>query len=237
MGTLEEVFEVPIISHGKDCQGYTKLSWIGPKTITWLIPLFRVIGEKFQSRLMMEIFIFHQMRLVRMTTQSRLMYPPASLLRKDDNEEDDIDDDIPEEYVLKQEANSVASCAVEMGGDGRGDKNMGIRLRWKPTVCLLAVTMIWLLMIVLDVVKKLLSAKVEMPCNFGAHILGTLVPTMSGREHSSTIYLWFLPDIKVMVEARNSHVQDGESDGDANLLSPEWNWTWLQLVHNPWDGH
>ena len=40
-------------------------------------------------------------------------------------------------------------------------------------------------------------------------------------QHSSTIYLWFLPDIKVMVEARNSHVQDGESDGDANLLSPE----------------
>lgn len=26
-----------------------------------------------------------------------------------------------------KEANSVASCAVEMGGDGRGDKNMGIR--------------------------------------------------------------------------------------------------------------
>ena len=41
-------------------------------------------------------------RLVRMTTQSRLMYPPASLLRKDDNEEDDIDEDIPEEYVLNK---------------------------------------------------------------------------------------------------------------------------------------
>ncbi|RVX22954.1 hypothetical protein CK203_008265 [Vitis vinifera] len=47
----------------------------------------------------------------------------------------------------------------------------------------------------------------------------------------------FLLDIKVMVEARNSHVQDGESDGDANLLSSEWNWPWLQLVHNPWNGH
>ena len=41
-------------------------------------------------------------RRVRMTTQSRLMYPPASLLRKDDNEEDDIDEDIPEEYVLNK---------------------------------------------------------------------------------------------------------------------------------------
>ncbi|RVX15743.1 hypothetical protein CK203_005602 [Vitis vinifera] len=44
MGTLEQVFGVSLCSYGEQCQAFTRLSWIAPKTIRWPSLLIQVIG-------------------------------------------------------------------------------------------------------------------------------------------------------------------------------------------------
>ncbi|RVX15744.1 hypothetical protein CK203_005601 [Vitis vinifera] len=124
MGTLEEVFEVPIISHGDWREVSVKIDdgnlHLPPNEVLLRSKALTNEHDQLQARsgpsmghescwCLEDVLVstsivtfWRNSRLVRMTTQSRLMYPPASLLRKDDNEEDDIDEDIPEEYVLNK---------------------------------------------------------------------------------------------------------------------------------------
>ncbi|CBI15882.3 unnamed protein product, partial [Vitis vinifera] len=43
MGTLEQVFGVSLCSYGEQCQAFTRLSWIAPKTIRWPSLLIQVV--------------------------------------------------------------------------------------------------------------------------------------------------------------------------------------------------